>query len=239
MTVRIGEGVDRPSAELVDPFQELPTAVLADVTTEQTIMHHQIKPVSTATRVAGTALTVSAPPADNLVVHKAVTLASPGDVIVVDAKGYAEAAIWGELLSLSAQAHDIAGTVVDGAVRDLDDLDELGYPVYARSVCPRPPEKCGAGAINVPVTCGGRTVEPGDIVVGDRDGVAVIPPAQAADVRSAAEAKLQREANLQAEAKSGTYLYDTLDLDERFDRHDVESVPLAPDEDTDDDSASR
>lgn len=215
--VLIGSGVNRPTPERVTAIADVPTSILADVTeSTRTVMDHEIKPVG-PTSMAGTALTVRAPPGDNLTVHKAVTLAQPGDVLIVDAGGDYETAIWGELLSTSAAAHELAGTVVDGAVRDVAEIDELGYPVYARAVCPKPPEKANADAINVPVTCGGLDVSPGDVVVGDAEGVAVVAPEDVPRVREEAVAKLKREDELKSSIADGAYLYDLLGLEERVD----------------------
>lgn len=220
----IHEDVDRPAAALVESFRGLPTAVVADVAQGECVMDSDLVPVSSATRTVGTALTVATPPADNLTVHKAMTLAEPGDVLVVDAKGFEEAAIWGELLSTSALAHDLAGTVVDGAVRDASDIGDLGYPVYARAVSPKPPSKAMTGAINVPVTCGDIGVDPGDIVVADAEGVAVVDPKAAREVIEAATAKLDREATLADRAADGEFLYNVLDLADRFADGDAESA---------------
>lgn len=210
---RTDRTVDRPPDELVDGLRDLPTAVIADVAGGGTIVDHEIKPVAPATTV-GTALTVRTAPGDNLPIHEALTVASPGDVLVVDAGGDVETALWGELLSTSAAAHDLAGTVLDGATRDAAAIDELGYPVFARAVCPRPPVKADAGSIGVPVTCGGVEVSPGDVVVGDGDGVAVVDPAHAEAVADDAAAKLEREGELASRAADGEYLYDVLGLDE-------------------------
>lgn len=223
--VEIGQHIDRPPASLVESFANVPTAVISDVTERETVMDSGMKPVSTATAAVGTAVPVRAPPGDNLTVHKALTLATAGDILVVDAGGYTEAAIWGELLSTSALAHGLNGTVVDGAVRDVEDLGDLGYTTAARAVCPKSPEKKAAGSIHVPVTCGGIRVCPGDIVVVDREGVAVVDPERARQVHDDATAKLDREADLKARAEDGDYLYDILGLAERFDRHDVREVP--------------
>ena len=232
---RIGQEFDRPATDLVESFRDLPTAILADVAQGEIVMDHDIKPVSAARATVGTAVTVSPPPADNLTVHKALTLAEPGDVLVVDAGGYREAAIWGELLSKSAQAHDLAGTVVDGAVRDADEIDSLGYPVYARAVSPNPPGKEAVGAINVPVTCGGVGVDPGDIVVGDAAGIAVIESETAPAVRQDASSKLDREGELRDRVANGEYLYDVLDLAERFERR-LDDSPRSESGDPDEDA---
>lgn len=214
--------IERPATDLVDRFEALPVAVLADVTGSPTAMDHGITRVAPSRGMVGTAVTVRAPPRDNLMVHKAVTLAEPGDVIVVDAGGFAEGAVWGDLLSTSATAQGLSGTVVDGAVRDRADIADLGYPVYSRSVSPKNCDKVAAGEINVPIECGGRVVEPGDIVVGDGDGVAVVDPEAAPGIADRARAKLAREEEIREAVTDGAYIYDLLDLEATYAGLDLE-----------------
>lgn len=203
-------------ASAVAALGDVPTSILADVSEGEVVMDHQIGSI-TGVATVGRALTVRVPPGDNLTVHEAVTRANPGDVLVVDGREYVEAAQWGELLSTSARAHDLAGTVIDGAVRDVEAVTEMGYPVFARAVTPKSPTKATAGPINVPITCGGVQVKPGDIIVADRDGVAAIDPDRTEELLAAAEDKLDREATLRQKAQAGDYLYDVLDLGARGD----------------------
>jgi RraA family protein len=142
----------------------------------------------------GSALTVRTRPGDNLMVHKAIDLAEPGEVIVVDAGGDLTNAIIGEIMTTLAQSRGVAGFVIDGAVRDVDALAASDFPVYARGVTHRGPYKDGPGEINVAVTVGGQVVAPGDIVVGDGDGVLAVPRSEAAQVASLARAQMEREA---------------------------------------------
>ena len=214
--------IERPDPDTVERFAGLPVAILADVTRAPTAMDHEITPVAPDTDLVGTAVTVRAPPRDNLMIHKAVTLAEPGDVLVVDAGGFAEGAVWGDLLSTSAMAQNLAGTVVDGAVRDRSDIAELGYPVYSRHVSPKNCDKVAAGEINVPIECGGCVVEPGDIVVGDSEGVAVVNPVDAAAVADRADAKLEREASIREAVTDGEYIYDLLGLEATYEELDLD-----------------
>jgi RraA family protein len=143
--------------------------------------------------LAGSALTVKVPPGDNLMVHKAIDIAAPGDVIVVDAGGVLEQAIIGEIMSSWAAKRGVAGMVIDGAVRDAAALAQMSFPVYAKGVTPRGPFLYGPGEINCPVSIGGMAVMPGDIVVGDEDGLVCVPAADAADVLALARAQKDRE----------------------------------------------
>jgi regulator of RNase E activity RraA len=132
-------------------------------------------------------------PGDNLLVQKALDIARPGDVIVVDGGGYAGQALVGEIMASWAQQRSIAGFVVDGAVRDLDFIAIGNMPVYSTSISPRGPFRAGPGEINVPVTVAGMVVAPGDIIVGDADGVVAVRRADAAQVLAAAHALRQKE----------------------------------------------
>ncbi|PRY02409.1 RraA family protein [Allonocardiopsis opalescens] len=147
-----------------------------------------LRRMAPAPYLVGTALTVRTRPSDNLMVHKALDLAGPGDVLVVDACGGADYAIVGGLMCRYARRRGLAGLVVDGMVRDDDELTELGLPVYAAGISPNGPYKDGPGEINVPVSCGRTPVLPGDLVLGDADGVVVVPRADAEQVRREAEA---------------------------------------------------
>lgn len=208
--------LERPDSDLVDRFDGIPTSIVADVIAgDERTMESAIKPLASDTTMAGTALTVKAAPGDNLIIHKAITMAEPGDVLVIDAQKHVESAHMGELMCTSCQANGLAGVVIDGAIRDRRELVDLGFPVYARGVHPQGPKKNNPGSINVPISCGGRTVQPGDMVVGDDEGVAVLPAAEAESILPDAEAKLSHESDLRERVRDGEYLlhlqgYDTL-----------------------------
>ncbi len=136
----------------------------------------------TSLPVAGLAITVNCRPADNLMLHKAMQIAKPGDVLVVTTSGNTTSAVFGELMCHSAVAARLGGLVVDGAVRDVEGMTRLEFPVFSRSVCPGGCDKDGPGEINVPISCGGVVVMPGDVIVGDDDGMVVVPRTDASDV---------------------------------------------------------
>lgn len=214
--------VDRPERSHVSEFEGIPTAVISDVTTKyENAMCSEIKPVYESSVMAGTAVTVKTYPGDNLMAHKAVTLAEPGDVLVIDANAYTEAGLWGELISTSCKVHGLQGTVIDGAARDIEEIRELDYPVYARGVSPKGSYKAHPGSINVPVSCGGLTVEPGDIVVGDGEGVAVVRQEHSEEVLSRACKKLESERRMQERIEDGEYIYDMNDFEERYSELDI------------------
>jgi RraA family protein len=151
------------------------TADLCDAAETVIAMDARIRPVWRDARLAGPAFTVRVPPGENPSIRTALEQASPGDVIVIDGGGYEIRALWGGNVSARARERGLAGAVVDGAARDLDEIEALGFPVFATAVVPTPPIREREGEIGVEISCGGLTVRPGDHVYGDRDGVVVVP----------------------------------------------------------------
>jgi regulator of RNase E activity RraA len=186
---RIFTDCPRPPEELVVDFCGKASSNLADAMGRFHFMDPGI--VSrTGLRICGVAVTVSARPGDNLMVHKALEIAKPGDVVVVSTNGNTTSAVFGELMGHTAAGAKLGGIVIDGAIRDVEGLTALGMPVYSRSVNPGACDIDGPGEINVPISCGNTAVLPGDIIVGDEDGVVVIP-------RDDAEAVLVRVSALE------------------------------------------
>lgn len=161
------------------------TAHLCDVSPIGILMDADIRPIWPGAHLAGPAFTVRTAPGDNASLIVAIREAEPGDVLVVDGAGALERALWGAILSLAARNRGIAGIVIDGAARDRDEIAVMDYPVFARGVSPDTPYSKVHGSTRQPITCGGLTVRPGDMVYGDGDGVVVIP-------REAHEATLDR-----------------------------------------------
>ncbi|KIO69737.1 MULTISPECIES: RraA family protein [Bacillaceae] len=192
-------------------FYDLPTTCISDVLNGMNNLDPSIKPLQDSYKVAGRAFTVKIPAGDNTMVLKAIKEASPGDVLVVDAKGESYRAVAGDFVVSLAQKLGIAGIIVDGVIRDLIGVRSLNFPVFSKGTTVAASFKNGAGEINVPISCGGVSITPGDIIVGDADGVVVIPQADAEKVLEKALAKLkkdeQREASaLQDEASARKYL---------------------------------
>src|SRR5262252_3479901 len=168
-----------PSA-LVDQFRSMASPNIADAMGRFNFMDGIVS--RSGVRVCGPALTVNCRPADNLMVHKALQLAERGDVIVIATGGNTVSAVFGGLMCEAASAKGIGGIVVDGALRDVEDLTRLAFPAFSRALCPGGCDKDGPGEINVPISCGNTVVSPGDLIIGDTDGIAVVPYAHAADV---------------------------------------------------------
>lgn len=204
----------RPEPQVAKGFEGIPTGVISDAMGRTGSMAAEIKPIWPRAKLVGPALTVRTFPADNLMIHKAVTLAKPGDVLVVNAGGYKDTAVFGDLLGFSCKVHGIAGVVIDGASRDAEGTASIGFPVFARAVLPMGPFKDSPGAINMPLSCGGVAVRPGDIIVGDADGVVVVPVECAADVLSKAQAATTKEQQIRERLAKGEYIFDILKLGE-------------------------
>jgi regulator of RNase E activity RraA len=189
---RIVTDCPRPSEDLVAAFRGRASSNLADAMGRFHFMDHGIRN-RTGLPLSGVAVTVNARPGDNLMVHKALEVARPRDIIVVSTNGNTSSAVFGELMGHTAVGAKLGGIVVDGAIRDVDGLGELKFPAFSRTVSPGASDKDGPGEINVPISCGNTVVMPGDIVVGDDDGVAVVPREDAAEVLRRVEELEERE----------------------------------------------
>ena len=199
---------ERPAPELVARFKGMPVANIDDNMGRIAAVDTAIEPIGYKGQLLGTAFTVRVPQGDNLMFHAAMDLAKPGDVIVIDAGGFTDRAIFGELMSTYCRSRGIVGIVCDGAIRDGNGIAAMeNFHVYARSATPNGPYKNGPGEINVPVVIGGKLVRPGDIIVGDDDGVIIIDPAIADEIATATEGVEKKEADIMDHIlNDGTYI---------------------------------
>ncbi|KIG01412.1 RraA family protein [Caballeronia concitans] len=185
--------IERVSPQLVDAAAKFQAAILADVAGRRGTLHGRVKPLSPKMKVAGPAITVEVRQGDNLAIHAALAVAKPGDVIVVDGKGDVSCALLGEIMATQAKVSGIAGIIIDAAVRDAHELANGDYPIFSAGLNPCGPTKSVAGLVNHPISAGGTAVKPGDLVVGDADGVVVIPRADVARIVELAQKKLDTE----------------------------------------------
>ncbi|MDQ0036663.1 regulator of RNase E activity RraA [Variovorax boronicumulans] len=186
--------IERVAPEVVAKAKTFQAAILADVAGRRGTMHARVAPVSDKMIVAGPAFTVEVRPGDNLMIHAAIALAQPGDVLVIDGKGDQTAALMGTLMLSACKKRGLAGVIVDGAIRDKLEILELDFPVFSAGFNPAGPTKYVPGRINHPIGAGGITVNPGDLVVGDADGVTVIERAKAPGMMDLAVKKVADEA---------------------------------------------
>lgn len=200
---RIVENIERLPAALIERLGRHDTATIVDAMGGIGGMHHAIKPLVGDTRIAGSAMTVLTAPGDVLYVKKALDLVQPGDVVVINAEGALDRAVFGDRFARFFAHRGAVAAVIDGATRDSQGIVELGFPLFSRSICVAYQSSVGPGAINVPVTCGGVTVTPGDVVIGNRDGVVVVPHAQAERVADLADAYVAATADKPARFLAG------------------------------------
>jgi RraA family protein len=198
--------IQRVDPDLVARAARYPSSILADVAGRRGALSSRIAPLASTMRLAGPALTIDVRPGDNLMIHAAMALAKPGDVLVIDGKGDESCALMGEIMVSQCIAIGIAGVIVYGAVRDTEAIRELGFPMYAIGANPNGPSKLVPGRINWPVSVGGVTVQPGDLVVADGDGVVVVEPPKVPAVLQMAEQKLADETARLEGIRSGAQL---------------------------------
>ncbi|MEX2540590.1 MAG: hypothetical protein WD314_02245 [Trueperaceae bacterium] len=209
---------DRPPRELIERLARHETAKVADSMGGYGVMHHEIKPLTPEMKIAGPAFTVLTKPGDALYVQRAIDFVQPGDVVVIDAAGFKDVCVIGERLAYFFQRRGVAGIVVDGAVRDSQGIVDLGLPVFSRSVCIKIFGSTGPGAINVPIQSGGVPISPGDIILGDRDGVIAVPKDDARRVLDLADEHLHGELDRVKEVESGKNVSEVFGLDEKIAR---------------------
>lgn len=190
-------------ADTVAKFRALPVANVSDVMSRMTAGGPRLRPLHAGGSMAGPALTVKTRPGDNLMIHKALLMAEPDDVIVVDAGGDLTTALVGELMLSYAIARGVAGIVINGAVRDYGWIKSNSFPVFAAGITHRGPFKDGPGEINVPIALDGMVIEPGDLMLGDDDGLLCVPFDQTAKIHEQARAKNEAEAKTLANTQAG------------------------------------
>ncbi|MFQ5935676.1 MAG: 4-carboxy-4-hydroxy-2-oxoadipate aldolase/oxaloacetate decarboxylase [Acidiferrobacterales bacterium] len=199
----VNKDFERAAAHAVAALRRYGTATLHEALGQRGAMPFEIKPLYSGMRLCGPALTVAVAPGDNLMIHYALTLAQPGDVLVVDAKGFTEAGPWGDIMTTAAMAKGIAGLVIDGCVRDAESLNAMGFAVFARGTSMKGTTKKLPGDINTPITCASVPIDPGDVVVGDDDGVVVIPRTEAVPVLECAREREASEEQKRRELRAG------------------------------------
>jgi regulator of RNase E activity RraA len=210
---RVCADIERPDPSAVAALGDFPTPTISDLMNRLYTMHTAIKPVTThATRIVGPACTVRCYPGDNLMVHKSLDVAQPGDVVVVDTSASPMTAVLGDLISTKARHRGIAGFVVDGLIRDLPDVDALeDFPVFARGVTPIGPLHRGPGEINHAIAAGGIVVYPGDVIVGDPNGVVVVPRASVETLLRRLQEQSAAESDYTAAVARGDFSNDWVD----------------------------
>lgn len=194
MGKRIITSIKRPDSALIELFRGKAAANISDCTGRLFAMDSRIRPMGRGKLLVGPAFTVNAAMADNLLFHKALLMVQPGDVLVVNACGDRNYSVCGDIMFQIARKAGAAGMVIDGCIRDMDFLTESDFPVFAIGVTPRGPYKNGPGEINTDICCGGQVVHPGDLIVGDADGITVVDPGDMTGVLAELEKVIEKEA---------------------------------------------
>lgn len=207
----INSNFERPTAEQIDAARIFAASIMADAAGRRGALDGRIQPLASHMQLCGPAFTVEVRPGDNLMIHAALVLARPGDVLVVDGQADTRSALMGELMCKHAVAAGLTGLVLDGAIRDRGDLREGNFPVFACASNPNGPTKNLAGRIGHPVSVGGVTVNAGDLVSADQDGVLVVPRQDIDIVMEGARKKVQVEHKRREDIANGNLVYDWLE----------------------------
>lgn len=209
------------SPDAIQALRSLGAATVYEAQGAKGALDSGMKPIHPGMKVAGPAFTVDMRPADNLMIHYAMLKAKPGDVLVIDAKGFMEAGPWGDVLTQQALHMGLAGLVINGAVRDASAIIEMGFPVFCRGLSIKSTGKNQPGKINVPVCIGDVQINPGDIIVGDQDGLVVVPNAEVEGAIKKARAREDKEALFREQIKKGATTAELLGLTETLLRFDL------------------
>lgn len=188
---------------VLDRFDKIPLGNICDANEKVGAMDYGIRPIDHSKRLSGYAYTVKGHPGDNVSIHMAMLEAPKDSVLVVDMNGYCKGGHFGEIMATACLEHGIRGLVIDGSVRDAQDIEDVGFPVFARGICPNGTTKYDVGKRGIPIVCGGVQVETGDLIIGSRDGVVVIKKDRISDVLTKAEAIMHKEEEIIIQLKEG------------------------------------
>jgi regulator of RNase E activity RraA len=200
------------TSEELEAWRQIPPAVASDCMNRTQVMHAEIKPVLPGLPICGQARTVTAMVGDALAICEAIAIARPGEILVVDANAVEHTAVWGGVMTLEAAVRKIGGVVIDGAVRDVVDIKASGLPVFCRAIVPRGPHHGFGGDIDAAASVAGVAINPGDIVLGNDDGVTVVPLSEASRVLSAAQEHLLKEQRWVEGLRSGKTIKEMFDM---------------------------
>ena len=195
---------ERLTAEDLARWSDIPPAIASDCMNRSNVMSGRISPLAPGMKLCGQARTVTCMVGDNSAAHVAIGLAEPDDILVIDARGHIETAVWGGIMTRAAMQRDIGGAVIDGAVRDAAEIRELSFPTFSAGICPAGPSKGFGGIIDGVIACAGAPVKPGDIILGDDDGVCVVPLERQAEILTASLEKIDQEAETNAATEAGS-----------------------------------
>ena len=220
--------IERADGETIRFLGELGVATVHEAQGRSGLMRPYMRPIYPAARLSGSAVTVLCTPGDNLMIHAAMEVVAPGDVLVVAVTSASDAGMFGDLLAESCRAHGVVGLVIDAGVRDTAELTAMNFPVWAKAISAQGTVKTTAGCVNVEVVCAGALVRPGDVIVADHDGVVVVPRQTALETANLAAQRRAREERSRARLKSGELGLDMYGLRAKLDELGVQWLDSEP-----------
>lgn len=239
MSHKVVRSIRRPDADTIRLLGELGVATVHEAQGRTGLLRPYMRPIYPAAKVSGTAITVLCHPGDNLMIHAAIEICKPGDVLVVAPLSDSTDGMFGELLGVSCRAHGVAGLIIDAGVRDTTDLTAMLFPVWAKAVSAQGTVKASAGSVNVPIVCAGAMVNPGDVIVGDADGVVVVPRAAAGEIAELGDQRRTKEQKSRERLGKGELGVDFYGLRAKLKELGVEYVEEIQEETSDKDTSQK